>query len=70
MNTCDTCKWWSVYGSHTAPRYPRNLSLCWHHNIGPIDGTLTQLDDYLSTTQFGVRAVTGPKFGCIHHEPK
>jgi len=69
METCDTCKWWAPYGSDV-PRYPKGTSLCWHHQIGPIDPINTDSEDYASTMTPGGRVVTGPKFGCIHHEPK
>lgn len=68
MNTCDTCKWWAPYGSDV-PKYPKGISLCWHDRIGPIDPLPARDDKFLSTMSLS-RAVTGPKFGCVHHEPE
>jgi len=69
MSTCDTCKHWAPYGSKNVPKYPPHMSLCWHLWVGPVNPDGTERTDYLSTMSLG-RAVTGPKFGCVHHEPK
>lgn len=61
MNTCDTCKWWVRIEEF-------KTGFCTNENIGngddKIDGMETNVDYYK------IIITTGPKFGCIHHEPK
>lgn len=61
MNTCDTCKWWMS----------RDYPHCVCENKKVSDGTPSQIPNeaYLAVHDEG-EFVTGPKFGCIHHEPK
>jgi len=68
MNTCDTCKWWKA---------PKRI---WEMDSGRNHGECAS--PYNETEEDGAAAVangepynagtlaTGPKFGCIHHEPK
>lgn len=68
MNTCDTCKWW---GTSPEPRFEPHLRGCssdknmagYHVEHVPDDGMLVENDE-------GWGFVTGPKFGCVHHELK
>lgn len=64
MNTCDTCKWWTM---ETGPygRLPERA--CSHIKLSDD----SEGDDRLNYEMHeGGRLFTGPKFGCIHHEPK
>ena len=71
MNTCDTCKWWSdecdvikgltqavTKGEHKFCNNEKVYSGC-----DLLDGLSDNADVFYGLT-------TGPKFGCIHHEPK
>lgn len=72
MNTCDTCKFWGAEELYAGPTYRE----CQHEKTGsehksndhsrrPEDGTWASAGDYYQAT-----FETGPKFGCVHHEPK
>lgn len=66
MNTCDTCKFWEefiVRGKGLGLGGCDNEKLT-AYEVRP-DG-LTVGDSDCD----GQRPNTGPKFGCIHHEPK
>jgi hypothetical protein len=60
--TCATCRWWSVveylYGMHECMVNSR-------HGLGEPDGIYVAPD----TDCGGGTIVTGPSFGCIHHQP-
>jgi len=72
MNTCDTCKWWDTEDVHTLCssiagdcKFPKSLTpeqMLRGVDI-PEDWCDTQIGDD-DRTMF----LTGPKFGCIHHE--
>lgn len=69
MNTCKSCKWWGVnladahlqdgYGSCDFPEMLEDV----RHQIPADDNA------YCYTNEPG-NIMTGPNFGCIHHEPK
>lgn len=60
MNTCDTCKWWNALPNS-------NDRFCLHPKVGGLgDGK----DDEAYHDYEDVYIMTGPKFGCVHHEPK
>ena len=68
MNTCDTCKWWGERqekGGGTAVwcemRFCRHPKLDSNEDLDGAD--VSSIDGYGDIE-------TGPKFGCIHHEPK
>lgn len=58
MNTCDTCKHWS--GDTDEP----GTKECHETGSKGSEHTVSNGEPYNS----GIVA-TGPKFGCIHHEP-
>lgn len=69
MNTCKTCKWWKWFEAkqelEKKPEFTHKPCLnpkTWDDS-GSLDGTyiMNSIDSFL---------VTGPSFGCIHHEPK
>lgn len=65
MNTCDTCKFWmprkDARFAHSTARECRSDKV----------SELAYGDDTLSYSYHeDGEILTGPKFGCIHHEPK
>ena len=82
MNTCDTCKWWEPPGTHfrglTPKEYTENYGLCNNPKVNDSDevipvGKVTRELDHASphaSDDHCLCFATGPKFGCIHHEPK
>jgi hypothetical protein len=82
MSTCKTCRYWedpdSLETWHEL-RYNRcqtfddDVRLCIHPKCGSeakegpmyADGSMAFANDY-----YQAYWVTGPDFGCIHHEPK
>lgn len=64
MNTCDTCKFWGK--EHHAET--ENRKFCKHRKLDP--DVYEGMD--FATVYDGIDSLimTGPKFGCIHHEPK
>lgn len=61
MNTCDTCKWWELC-------FPKSTDhQCGHEKVGWL---LNSAPDAATHDYEDVPIITGPKFGCIHHEPK
>ena len=64
MNTCKTCKWWDK-----EPFYSQDCPMreCKH----PKFGTDSRLSDGLAQAGMDagyVNILTGPDFGCVHHE--
>lgn len=64
MNTCDTCKYWGIpmpqyMGSERLPDRPSDI--CAHPHMNGMHHEDGCIWDVLQC---------GPKFGCIHHEPK
>ena len=59
MNTCDTCKWWGGLSDEPPMRK------CKKQDWGEDSVYIANAEPY-----GGGEVVTGPKFGCIHHEPK
>lgn len=70
MNTCDTCKWWSVVKFESEPIYAKpyeagELHLCNNPKLE------SYTEDGLSVETDSPSAIlTGGKFGCIHWESK
>lgn len=70
MNTCDTCKWWEGPSGISF----RSIGKCKNESLGRVVLILDIEPDNLGV--FGISdeekhpVVTGPKFGCVHHEPK
>lgn len=61
METCKTCKWWEVATSLGGQ--PQKYGNC--ENVmssKPVSDRIYE-DEY-------THVMTGPDFGCIHHEPK
>lgn len=69
MNTCDTCKWWDRQSYSVDPPFVGRKCfspLFEDSGSGNPEGSVTQ-----SGMDAGyVELLTGPKFGCIHHESK
>lgn len=69
MNTCDTCKFWKdddVHPENTSVR----VKICQNtlKMIPPFRGEPNE-DGWTVHLAF-YAFFTGPKFGCVHHEPK
>ena len=70
MNTCKTCKWWGLVDS-----YDNSLKYCkkaedmgsseWR---GLFSGS--NWNDHANRGELTDNCVTGPDFGCVHHEDK
>lgn len=69
MNTCETCKFWGdLQVSRSEDLHLVRLACGYthmNHGFGMIDdsGALPE-DNHMG------RILTGPCFGCIHHDPK
>jgi hypothetical protein len=63
MKTCKTCKYWGVYIKRSCDRegtiYDQSNQDDFYVEADALDDT--GLESFL---------MTGPNFGCIHHEPK
>jgi hypothetical protein len=70
MNTCDTCKHYDGKGecSHPKIMQPSNMQPGYLYEEGPANPP----ENSAVVTGYDDRAClwVGPKFGCIHHEPK
>jgi hypothetical protein len=72
MNTCDTCKHWGPNrGIHSVHQVI--MGACYSPAID--DNSISDVADNpafacLDTPGEPGKLVTGPKFGCIHHEAK
>lgn len=65
MNTCDTCKWWALKG--TDKLFVCHQS-CYHPKVS--NGQFGIHDSLkIAVAEKTGEVMTGPKFGCIHHEP-
>lgn len=66
MNTCDTCKWWDIEVRQSWP-ITKNREC-----LNPkLDAKSDETEDVLAQGYDAVnKPETGPKFGCVHHEPK
>ena len=69
MNTCDTCKWWGEPETELRPSWGiilKGMARCGNEKL---DSGLNSsiVSDYDAPTQ---GFTTGPKFGCVHYEPK
>ncbi len=68
--TCDTCEHWAMERSHraywdTETRECHNGKLSME-SFGKANDQLVVSEDYAAF----ILITTGPKFGCIHHQPK
>lgn len=61
MNTCDTCKFWRPEGGSSCYGYCQSGKIKYPTTSNPTD------DDILC---YQTAPLFGPKFGCIHHQPK
>lgn len=66
MNTCDTCKHWGTgsWGSNL------DVSACGKLETEPAAHDIKPDSAYAVDKQGMAGFMTGPKFGCIHHEPE
>lgn len=62
MNTCDTCWWW--LGTDISAGV--NMRFCKKRMMPGSDESM-QAEDIYPFTDYA-RIVTGPKFGCVHHQ--
>ena len=72
VNTCDTCKWWGAepYGSYIESS-TGNIKQRVHHDCTcPKLRAWCDEDGLADNADYDYGLSTGPKFGCIHHEPK
>jgi hypothetical protein len=65
MNTCDTCKYFSESPYRIDP--PLGNCAIWDDNVVEIPKEATQVAHGVQSDAF---IMVGPKFGCIHHNPK
>lgn len=72
MNTCDSCKWWIA----ALPEEDCEIGVMRFCKNSKLHADLFDDHDLSDEMgQFGMDAgypvqITGPKFGCIHHETK
>lgn len=68
MSTCKTCKWWDTLACHQQFRETGGLDVSendHHYEAMPKTNQLLARTDGESCL-----ILTGPDFGCIHHQPK
>lgn len=66
MKTCKTCKWWhkSIIQMTHEESVTVELDVCANPSVhNPLSGI-----EAIATTAFKYPIITGPDFGCIHHE--
>lgn len=70
MNTCDTCKHWDKQSGSVDLPYYEGLGECM--KASALQGKSSRREDIfmLNTDHDEANLVTGPKFGCVHHELK
>jgi len=67
VNTCDTCKWWEQTDNDPVIGFCRNEKL-----VCEMKKETWTPDSFFAgeSESYPCAPGTGPKFGCIHHEPK
>ncbi len=83
MNTCDTCKWREIETSEAIKcwaikrndhRLKEIFRLCLHPKMSVRSRNQEALGFHDAAlgmqNESEVPIITGPKFGCVHHEPK
>lgn len=71
MNTCDTCKHWRWWNEECGEAEGSRKRPCLHPKMP--QGDDEHFHDEDSTVVFksiDSYFAAGPKFGCVHHEPK
>jgi hypothetical protein len=63
MNTCETCKWWDGRGFHHSNWGTQRRCISEKADSVDDDAMFAESDDV-------AYVITGPRFGCIHHELK
>lgn len=69
MNTCDTCKWWNE-GLCSNPKLTDDSVAGYKYMDRPNPDPDPSHACAGASDMYGQFFATGPKFGCIHHEPK
>lgn len=71
MNTCDTCKWWGNKKEAYSDTGSDNIKPCGSPCIDT-DYTGEDCAEVENNGHQDERSffITGPKFGCVHHESK
>jgi hypothetical protein len=72
MNTCKTCKWWGAAAiGHSKANHcenPKSVPLSHLLSGGDIPDDWVETGHDEETVHAAPVFVTGPDFGCIHHE--
>lgn len=72
MKTCDTCKWWGVSPVSGQPPgvsdFFEKINYKECGALGSLEPDSADVDGFEMGSMPEI--VTGPKFGCIHHEEK
>lgn len=75
FETCDTCKWWSqpqIFSDGGGHLYRKVLGTCFNQRLleqfRPVEvaSVIVAPPDSAATDEL----LTGPKFGCVHHESR
>jgi hypothetical protein len=64
MNTCKTCKWWN--NNPLGNEIPNTWGYC--DELERISGDIPPVDGLLAI--YADAILTGPDFGCVHHQEK
>ena len=65
MNQCKTCDFWGEFGTQ------ESFGICHHPKLADLGAVRGQGPDVLGYEfDEGVAILTGPEFGCIHHEER
>lgn len=68
MNTCDTCKWWGVENDRAC--LPEEMKTCRYEYEHDKENSEPKPDSIFAWGYDQPQVATGPKFGCVHCEPK
>ncbi len=69
MNTCKTCKWWSIPAPYGGQHLCKKL---WGGQAEDHEHLRIPIPRRISISAYGnvVGIYTGPDFGCVNHESK
>lgn len=67
MNTCDTCKWWDQRAESFSVKPIQGI--CTNPKVTG-ENSPKRTDENILQHGGWAELWTGPKFGCIHYEPK
>lgn len=68
MKLCKTCKHWGGPAKHGGAEHGRPLAECQHPKTRATSLDLPWPEDGAGDAEEWTNILTGPNFGCVHHE--